>query len=217
MAIINKIDKELILLPPKTGTVSVESIFKTKQGKFEPYSRRTCDHIHMYLQESIHFYSIDDIENWKIYQTARNPFNRALSGFLHARRIHPPLRDMTFESFLISLKEHINLLPNSEPQFIREALQYDGTIPERSSRGARFFVSQVSWSSSNCTYIKLENGISDELNQLSDGLNLPELPHRNRSRFTSSKEEMYTEQAKDIVRELYENDFSTIGYSTEWV
>jgi hypothetical protein len=171
----------------------------------------------MYLQESIDFYSIDDIENWKIYQTARNPFNRALSGFLHAQRIHSPLRDMTFESFLISLKEHINLLPNSEPQFIREVLQYDGTVPEKSSRGARFFVPQVSWSNSSCTYIKLENGISDELNQLSDGLNIPELPHINRARMTPRKEEMYTEQAKDIVRELYENDFSTIGYSTEWV
>ena len=102
---INHKDKKLILLPPKTGTVSFESLFKNYFCGFTAYSRSNpVSHIHMYLNEAVKYYEIKDIENWKIYQTARNPMDRIVSAFLHQKRILRGLGkridNMEFEGFI---------------------------------------------------------------------------------------------------------------------
>lgn len=219
---INRKDKKLILLPPKTGTVSFESLFKNDFCGYSSYSRSNpVSHIHMYLDEAIKYYEIEDIGNWKIYQTARNPMDRIVSAFLHQKRILRGLGkrvdNMQFESFVENVKKYHHLLPKEEKVFSKAVLSRDEIIPKKhkTSRGVRFYIPQTTWANPNkynVKYIKLGENNS----KLYADMGLPsdlELPQLNKSKLNKSRYKyIHTNKTKDIVRSLYKNDFVTINY-----
>tara|TARA_B110000483_G_C18063177_1_gene491139 strand:+ start:176 stop:850 length:675 start_codon:yes stop_codon:yes gene_type:complete len=221
---INIKDKKLILLPPKTGTISFESFFKNEFCGYAPYSRKSrTKHVHMYLFEAIKCYRIKDIQNWQIYQTARNPMDRIVSAFLHQKRIMKKNgRDVDrikFESFVENLNLHHRLLPEKERAFASAVFLRDVAITRRKQRknsaGVRFYVPQTTWANPNqfnVQYIKLGENNS----KLYADMGLPEdleLPQLNRGGLDkSSYTDMHTDKTKEIVRSLYKEDFLKINY-----
>lgn len=219
---INRKDKKLILLPPKTGTVSFESLFGDGFCGYSSYSRQDpVSHIHMYLGEAIAYYGIDDIENWEIYQTARNPMDRIVSSFLHQKRMLKKLGKslgvIKFEYFLQKVNEYHHLLPDNEDAFANAVFPKGNILPQngKSSRGVRFYVPQTSWADPikyNVKYIKL----GEDNSKLYKQMNLPSdliLPKLNQSRLNKSRYKyVHTEKTKKIVKSLYEMDFEKIGY-----
>jgi|TARA_R110002050_G_scaffold298024_1_gene460526 hypothetical protein len=224
---INRKLKKLILLPPKTGTISIESLFKNDFCGYSSYSRSNpVAHIHMYLDEAIENYSIKDIENWEIYQTARNPMDRIVSAFLHQKRILRQLGKkvdhMKFENFIERVNEHHYLLPEKERTFAAAVLSKDDIITKqhKSSRGVRFYIPQTSWADSdkyNVKYIKL----GEDNSKIYKDMGLPEdleLPFLNQSKLDKSKyKHLHTNKTKKIIKSLYENDFLKINYEKDWI
>lgn len=87
-------NKSIILFPQKTGSTSFSRYLKTRQDhSYISYNVPTSllrgtrgaqrhKNIHIYEQSSL------NLEGWKIYQTARHPVTRFVSGFAHHCRIH---------------------------------------------------------------------------------------------------------------------------------
>ena len=230
---INIKDKKLILLPPKTGTMSFESLFKNGFCGYSPYDRLIRKkHFHMYLDEAIKHYGIKDIENWQIYQTARNPMDRIVSAFLHQKRMmkkngksHPQYEDpklSKFDHFIENLNEHHHLLPMDEHAFAQKTfLMYSISNrrirrrPRKNLAGIRFYVPQTTWANPdvyNVQYIKLGENNS----KLYADMGLPEdleRPQLNRSGFFKDDyTRIHTDRTKEIVRSLYKDDFLKINY-----
>ena len=115
---INRQKKILILLPPKTGTISLESLFKVNIAGYDAYSRNNVEHAHMYLSEAIQHYHIEDIENWKVFQTARNPYNKMVSAFYFKKQVmgdsNQEFKKISFTGLLEKVKENIHLLPHKD-------------------------------------------------------------------------------------------------------
>lgn len=219
---INKEQKKLILLPPKTGTVSFESLFKNDFCGYSSYSRSNpIKHIHMYLDEAIECYGIKDIENWQIYQTARNPMDRIVSAFLHQKRILRKLGkrvdNIKFESFIENVNKHHHLLPEKERTFASAVLSKDNIITKehKSSRGVRFYIPQTTWANPdkhNVQYIKL----GEDNSSIYKDMGLPEdikLPILNESKLNKSRYKyLHTEITNKIMKSLYKDDFAKIHY-----
>jgi len=220
---INRKDKKLILLPPKTGTVSFESIFKNDFCGYDSYSRSNpVHHIHMMLHEAVDCYGINDIENWEIYQTARNPMDRIVSAFLHQKRILRRLGKLVinfnFEEFIELVNKHHHLLPEKERTFANSVLSKDDIMPEnkKSSRGVRFYIPQTTWADPdkyNVKYIKLGEDNSNIYKQMG----LPEdltIPFLNQSKLNKSRYKyLHTDKTNKIIHSLYSDDFKKINYA----
>lgn len=202
---INKEDKRLILFPPKTGSTSFRSCFKEPLYGYEPpdrYSRQQS--IHMNIDEAIEFYSIKDIENWKIYQTARNPITRIPSAFMHqksmSKRRQGLMNDVNFEDFVE------NLIGNN-----------DFFLPNIGLKGrVRFYLLQTTWADPkkyNVKYLKIEEDNSKIYSEMGFSKDF-KLPHKNRGNFINSNyEHLHTDKTKKIIKSLYEDDFIKLNYN----
>lgn len=219
---INQKNKKLVLLPPKTGTISFESLFKCHFGGYSAYSRRhPLRHIHMYLDEAIEHYGIKDIENWQIYQTARNPLDRIVSAFLHQKRmlkrLGKEMKNAEFEEFVKTVNKHHHLLPEKERTFASSVLCNDNIIPKsnKSSSGVRFYVPQTKWANPdkyNVKYIKL----GEDNSKVYEDMGLPSdlvLPELNKSKLNKSRYKyLHTDTTTQIIKSLYKDDFLKIDY-----
>jgi len=175
----------------------------------------------MYLDESIFAYGIKDIENWEIYQTARNPMDRIISAFLHQkfilRELGKKMKILEFEDFVETVNQHHHLLPEKERTFSSSVLCNDKIIPSNNkcSAGVRFYVPQTTWadpSKYNVKYIKLGQDNSKLYAEMGLPSNL-KLPHLNKSRLDKSRHQnIHTYRTKEIIQSLYKNDFLKLNY-----
>ena len=177
----------------------------------------------MYLHESIEHYGIKDIEEWKIYQTARNPMDRMVSAFLHQKRIlrglNKQMDNTSFEDFVKAVNKHHHLLPEKERTFANSVLSKDGILAKNDncSKGVRFYVPQTTWADPqkyNVQYIKLgedNSGVYEDMGLPSD----LKLPFLNKSKFNKSRYKyLHTEQTTKIIESLYKDDFDKIKYES---
>lgn len=199
---IDQENKRIILLPPKTGTRSFTrslTIIFLKNIIPNIYTWRG-NRLHMYLDEFVEHYNIKDIENWKIYQTARNPMNRIPSAFFHEARLKNwdlLEKKQNFEDFVRNIHNHNNF---------KDPMQF---------KGMRFYVPQVFWADSskyNVQYIKLE----EDNSELYVDMGLPkdfERPIANKNPdHGSDYSDMHTDETKEIIKSLYKDDFLKINY-----
>ena len=220
---INREKKILILLPPKTGTISLESLFKVSIAGYDAYSRNNVEHAHMYLSEAIAHYKIEDIENWKVFQTARNPFDKMVSAFYFQKQVmregNQEFKKLTFTGFLEKVKENIYLLPHNEPEFGKQ-FYFNGVHSEierkKTSGGIRFYVPQTNWidvKAINVEYLKLEDCKTETFKKIG----LPEdlqFPYKNKSvKRVGSYKAFYNNTSKGIVEDLYGEDLEKLQYS----
>ena len=199
---IDQENKRIILLPPKTGARSFVISLKML------FLKNTIPHIytwngnmlHKRLDELVEHYKMKDIENWKIYQTARNPMNRVPSAFFHEARLKNwdlPEKKQSFEDFVKNIHNHKN---------IKDPMQL---------KGMRFYVPQVFWADSikySVQYIKLE----EDNSEVYVDMGLPkdfERPIINANPdHGSDYSDMHTEETKKIIKSLYKDDFLKINY-----
>jgi len=200
---INKKDKKLILFPPKTGSTSLRSFFEEPLYGYERPEYPRPPVVHMNIDEAIDFYSIKDIKNWKIYQTARNPMTRVPSAFMHqkamSKKRQGSMDNIKFENFVENLIGKNDLL-----------------FPNNFLRGqARFYFLQTTWADSkkyNVTYLKLEKDNSKIYSEMGFSEDF-KLPHKNRGNFIDSNyEHLHTDKTKEIIKSLYEDDFIKLNY-----
>lgn len=199
---LNKESKKIILLPPKTGTQSLIRSFAKIIYKYKFFHGYTWqgNKLHGYLDEHIEHHKIKDIENWKIYQTARNPMNRVPSAFFAETRLkgwNLPEKKQSFEDFVKNIHNHKNF---KDPSI---------------ATGMRFYVPQVSWADSSkydVQYIKLE----EDNSEIYADLGLPK--EFERSVLNSNPyhdpyyDDMHTEETKKIIKSLYRDDFLKLNY-----
>ncbi len=217
---INRELKKLIILPPKTGTVSFESVFKRPFCGYEAYERYSLLRIHMYIEEAIEHHSIHDIENWTIYQTARNPMDRVPSAFFHQKKMVNKNREpvsVDFEYFVEYLNENRHILTKEGKKIFKfYGPQNDKNIPKKTNNGGlRFYIPQTFWADPtkyNVKYIKL----GEDNSQLYADMGLPEdleLPHWNHGKNgKNGYEYLHTDKTKEIIKSLYKEDFLKINY-----
>ena len=207
---INLDEKKLILLTPKTGTVSFESLFKEEFCGYMPYKRlNPFTKPHMYIEEAIDAYMIRDIENWEIYQTVRNPMDRIPSAFLFSQKLKnrrwgafPPKDEISFGEFMENLNKKYTSLSKEEIKNSKN----------------RLYVPQVFWADTdkyNVQYIKLGEDNSEVYSKMGLPKDL-ELPFLNTNKKRTSEatdyEIFHTSRTKEIIRSLYEKDFVKINY-----
>jgi len=217
---INRKDKKLVILPPKTGTVSFESVFVNPFCGFEPYTRRGPNIIHMYIEEAIGFYNIQDIQDWTIYQTARNPMDRVPSAFFHQKKMVNRDREpvnVDFEYFVEYLNENRHILTRKGKKIFEFYGPKDvpNTTRKQRNGGLRFYIPQTLWANPdkyNVKYIKL----GEDNSQVYADMGLPEdleIPHWNDGENgKNGYEYLHTDKTREIIKSLYEEDFLRINY-----
>ena len=218
---INPDEKKIVLLPPKTGTLSFESLFREPFCGYLPYRRIYAKgKFHLYLEEAINHYEIKDIENWKIYQTARNPMTRIASAFFFSHK-NKYGKGWEENSSFIAFLENLN---NKFRSFSKEEIK---------NYAARLYCPQTFWADSNkynVKYIKLEEDNSEIYNCMGLPKDLKRPIFNTRSLYSPSEinarrtegskkifkpgdyTDLHTDRTKEIIRSLYKDDFTKMNY-----
>ena len=182
----------------------------------------------MYIEEAIDHYCIEDIENWTIYQTARNPMDRVPSAFFHQKKMVNKGREpinVDFEYFVEYLNKNKHILTREGRKIFKfYGPKRGGHNPSDKPRlfnptppngGLRFYIPQTSWADPNkynVKYIKL----GEDNSQLYLDMGLPEdltPPHFNDGESgRNGYEYLHTDKTREIIKSLYEEDFLKINY-----
>jgi len=221
--IVSKKDKIILITPPKTGTHSITNYIKNAGivGS-EPIKSVNYPIYHLTLSEIIYVFDIDknELKDYKIIQCVRNPYNRMVSAWLHQMSILN--KDIMFIDLLNKIKLNKHLLPNNIDDFY---FSFYGNLQHKHRSfktghwgGLRFYYEQ-NWFNdidANIKYFKLEN-LESSTQELSDFLNIPhrKFPHINKSKHLKSEskyEDFYGEIEKNIMLDLYYNDFKMFNY-----
>ena len=208
-------------MPPKTASNSVRFMLEQNGYSFSKDSNKpNFPQIHLKLSEIVEFYNIDNIQDYKILQITRNPYHRYVSSFFFQKKIVPPnfsvkFMNYTLEQFskhLSESKKTNNFIDN----FYGNSDFVNHTINSGNSwGGTRFYDKQIDWNDLllNVKYFKLENIINDTT-ELRNFLNLSfkSLPLINSQNLNLDYQSLITSDIKNIVIELFEEDFDTLGY-----
>lgn len=207
---INRVEKKLIILPTNTGTTSITTPHYATSNRWHIIMPRK----HATLLEQTKLYSISDINDWTIYQTARHPIDRFHSAIRHIKR------RFTVEinnKFLDVLEKYIDDITQKRYEFrayLNPFLRVKGISDDESESITKalvcFFMRQSQYcdiDNINPIYLKLEN-----IEQRAEVLDVKpnQLYHINEA--TTPKENL----SQDIISRLYDiykQDFLTIGYT----
>jgi hypothetical protein len=221
--IISKKHKIILITPPKTGTHSITQYLKNSDIETEiPIVLVDYPLYHLTLSEICEVWNIsyDDLNNYKILQCVRNPYNRIISAWLHQTYILN--QKINFIDLLNKVKEHKHLLPNNIDDFY---VLFYGNIEHKYKSfslgnwgGLRFYFEQ-NWFNNigaDVRYFKLED-IKISTEELSDYLDIKILPFPHINKNTTSTTEKdyksyYTDIEKNMVDEMYINDIKLFDY-----
>ena len=218
---VSKINKLIFLLPPKTGSSSILRCLKiSKLPLSEIVNYKKYPTIHLTLEEIIELYSInlDELNQYKIIQIVRNPYNRIASAYFHQMKLQNMY--IEFEKFLEKIEETKHLLPHNLDEFY-DKFYGNITYKHNSFRnnhwgGVRFYYEQIWFNDlnlKNITYFKLED-LDKDYSSLSNfiGINTNKFPHINKNQTPSDYNRLYNEKCISIVSELYKNDLKYFNY-----
>jgi len=221
--IISKKHKIILITPPKTGTHSITQYLKNGGIETDTLPNLVDYPIyHLTLSEICKVWTIsyDDLNDYKILQCVRNPYNRIVSAWLHQMSI---LNDkITFIELLNKVKSYKYLLPYNINEFY---ISFYGNIEHKHKSfkmgnwgGLRFYFEQ-NWFNdvgANIRYFKLED-LKNSTEELSEYLNIKILPFPHINKNTVSIVEtdyksFYTDLEKNIVSKLFVNDIKLLDY-----
>lgn len=206
-------------MPPKTASNSIRTTLET-QGVVFYKDNQILPQIHLKLSEIVNRYVINDLENYKIIQIVRDPYLRFVSSFFFQKRIilnnhNIIFKDYDLEEFsthLLNSKKTNNFLESfyGDTSFIHN--QINNGI---SWGGSRFYDTQTSWNDigEKISHFKLEE-FSNNVNKFKEitNLSIKDLFHINSQNLRLDYTELITPKIKDIVIELFEEDFINFGY-----
>ena len=218
---IDKDKKLIVLMPPKTASNSLKETIEKNGFQFSiPSQKISTPLIHLKLNEIIKIFEVNDLSEYKILQVTRDPYTRFVSSYFHLMRITHNIRLLKFSNydfptftnhFYESIKTE-NFIKN----FYGSTSFVDHCINNGISwGGSRLFDTQKSWcdAESNVSYFKLEN-ISKEISPINHFLpaKISFLSNINKSNLEHKYDSMITSKIKDIVLEVFEEDFKFFNY-----
>jgi len=215
--------KIIFLLPPKTGSSSFVKMIKDSGFEFEMVETQ----LHPFLHEIKSYYNIQNINEYKIYQLCRNPFDRIISSFYFQKKIikdkkrYKKFIDLSFDDFVKLITDNVHLLPNSIDFFCKNVFN-DSKFSTRhlpSAYGIRFYIPQTKWVNENInvTYLKIED-LNKDLSILQNILDTNKkliLPKINSNHVDISYNEMYSNKNIEMMKQVYSEDFLKLNYFTK--
>lgn len=206
-------------MPPKTASNSIRVLLQQLDCVFSTHSKVVLPQIHLKLSEIIDLFDVNNLSEYKIIQITRNPYHRYISSFFHQNRIIPENYKPKFKNFnltefsthLLESKKSANFIESfyGDTSFINSSIKSG-----ESWGGSRLFDTQISWDDvgANVQYFKLEN-LSTDISELENflGDTLKKLPMINSSGLNNHMD-LITPEIKDIVTELFEEDFIKFNY-----
>lgn len=222
MSYISKKNKLIFLLPPKTGSTSLKSCLVSSNILCDSIIE-TPNHptIHLLLSETLKAYNIkiDELNQYKIIQVIRNPYDRFISAMYHQNIITK--KNHTVSEYLEELNKYLHLLPNNQDlyyeKFYGTILHKENNFKNNQWGGLRFWFKQEWWNdiSADVNYFKLES-ISENLEELSEFINikLSNFPHIRREDFIRNNkyEKYFNETTRVDFEKLYNSDVKKFNY-----
>ena len=216
---ISKTHNLIVLMPPKTASNSIRTSLEN-QGVIFHKDNQTLPQIHLKLSEIIDRYNINKLDDYKIIQIVRDPYLRFISSYFFQKKITPNNNEVIFRNY--DLEEFsTHLLNSKKTNNFLESFYGDTSFVNHQIKngiswgGSRFYDTQTSWNDlgEQINYFKLEE-ISNNTNKIKELTNLPivGLTHLNSQNLSIDYNELITPKIKDIVIELFEEDFTTFGY-----
>jgi hypothetical protein len=216
---ISKTHNLIVLMPPKTASNSIRTTLE-EQGVVFLKDTQKLPQVHLKLSEIINRYDIDNLDDYKIIQIVRNPYSRFVSSFFFQKKIIPNnynviFRDHSLEEFsthLLKSKKTNNFVESfyGDTSFVNN--QINNGI---SWGGTRFYETQTSWNDldKKINYFKLEE-FSNNADRIKELINLPisNLSHVNSQNLNLNYINLITPNVKNVIIELFEEDFDTFGY-----
>lgn len=214
-------EKIILLLPPKTASNSLRKLLIDSGFRFRPPLRKVDYPVyHLTLSEICYVYNIpaSQLENYKIIQIVRNPYDRFVSAWFHQMDILKT--KMSLDNLIEKLSQHKHLLPNQTDTFYEN---FYGSITHKEKSfergnwgGLRFYFDQIYWNDLDVKvhYFKLED-LTQDISSLSELINfkLADLP---KIKVNSSTREnfniYYNEKQKKQIQELFKDDFKKLDY-----
>ena len=213
---VSKKEKLVFLTPPKTASSSFNYCLDASPIKFDNFDKNYYKpRTHLYLSELIECFQIENIEDYKIIQIFRNPYERFVSTYHHFLGLLPvtyKIREMEINEFVVFYK---NCLESDdfisciyeEPEFVKIL-----TSQKVSFGNSRYFVPQVDWNdlNLNVNYFNL-NDVSKDISEISNfiGFDLKELGFRNVNPERKPAKDVLSEESINIIKNLYKKDFLT--------
>jgi len=219
--IVSKKNKIILITPPKTGTYSITNYLNNRIAyKSLPVNKVEYPIYHLTISEICNVFDIkhSDLNDYKIIQCVRNPYNRMASAYFHQMKLQSIY--IEFEDFLEKVQKTKHLLPENWDEFY---IKFYGDITykynafkEKHWGGARFYYEQIWFNDlgiDNITYFKLEDLINDTTS-LSKfvGMEVKKFPHINRNQTPTDYKKLYNEKCISIINKLYETDLKYFNY-----
>lgn len=207
-------------MPPKTASNSIRTLLEQFGYVFYKDSKINQPQIHLKLSEIIELYNVNNLNEYKIIQVVRNPYHRFISSFFFQKKIIPSGYSVNFKNFdlneftnhLLKSKRSDDFVSNfyGDTSFVNDCIQSGNNWG-----GLRFYDKQVDWDDvgADVKYFKLEN-LSENTTEIQLYLNLTnsKLPKVNSQELTFDYMNLVTPEIKDIIIELFEEDFDQLGY-----
>jgi hypothetical protein len=221
--IVSKKNKIILITPPKTGTHSITQYLKNGGIENEiPNNFVNYPIYHLTLSEICNVYNIsnNDLNNYKILQCVRNPYNRMVSAWRHQLIILN--KKIKFMELLKKIKDHKHLLPNDIDEFYKSfysSIEHKNKSFRNGNWGGLRFYFEQNWFNdvnANIKYFKLED-LKHSTEELSNYLHIKTLkfPHINKNNDNMDASDyklFYTDVEKNMVNKMYMNDIKLFGY-----
>jgi len=214
--------KLILLLPPKTGSSSLVRLFMDAGVEFDrPVKKVSYPVYHLLLSEirEVYALSYEQLNTFSYIQMTRNPYQRAVSSWLHQMELTGKRESL--DAHLNRVSNYRNLLPDKLDEFYAHFYDNpehkDNSFKRRNWGGARFYFQQSWWNDLNIPFqtFKLEE-ISESTDELAKycGLQLPSLKKikKNRSQQLQSINYFQEQTTIDLIKHLYRQDFEKYNY-----
>lgn len=207
---VSKDSKLIFLTPPKTASNSLRDTLLSSKIKFDDFDPNYHKpNTHLYLSELVENFKIENVDEYKIIQIYRNPFEKFRSAFYNLTSwIDGELKkpNLKLNEFVLQYRDCI-LSDNYIKCMYRDPEFVNNLIRRKINFGfTRYFVEQYKWNDLNKNVYYLD---ITKINTLSEviGHEIPKIYSLNK--FVGQKEE-FDGTSIEIITELYKKDFNLI-------
>jgi hypothetical protein len=208
-------EKLIFLTPPKCSTYSLNKFLVDVNITLdEPINYPQHPFYHPTLKEITKAYNIDKLEDYKIIQITRNPYDRFISSYIHEQNLLKKSLDLDY--YISQVEQFKYLLPNNINEFYKsfyQTLEYRNFYyKENSWGGLRFYFEQNWWNdlNTNISFFKLEDIKYDSFNLCNllkrNLISYPQINKLNYSPIYLSKIQ------KEKIYNIFREDFKIFNY-----
>lgn len=207
---VSKDSNLIFLMPPKTASNSLRDALLSSKIKFDDFDPNYHKpNTHLYLSELVENFKIENVDDYKIIQIYRNPYEKFKSAFYHLTSLIDGCLmkpNLGLNEFVIQYRDcilsddYVKCM-YKDPEFV-----YDSIRKKINFGFTRYFVEQYKWNDLNKKVHYLDISKIDTLSEVI-GYELPKIWRLNKMR--GQKEEL-NENSMQIIFELYDKDFNLI-------